>query len=198
MTRIAVFAYGSLVDPRSASLTLGREVSSPLPARLVGWRRSWSVFRDNRRAEKTFAIEPGGQIPPWIIGLNIEPDPEAVGPAGVLLEVTEAELERLDLREMRYERADVTAAVRPLEGDPTAGHPFDRVIGFKACAEHHAPQPPPGAVIIAAYLRTVEAAFAAREMLYAFRGTTEQPPVPVVEGRLLVGDEIPAGNPREW
>lgn len=198
MTRIAVFAYGSLVDPRSASLTLEREVSSPLPARLVGWRRRWSVCRDNRCAEKTFAIHPGDEVPPWIIGLNIEPDPEDVGPAGALLEVTETELERLDLREMRYERADVTAAVRPLEGDPKAGHPFDTVIGFTARSEHHAPKPPPGAVIIAAYLRTVEAAFAAREMLYAFRGTTEEPPVPVVEATLVAGDEIPAGNPREW
>ena len=198
MTRIAVFAYGSLVDPRSASLTLGREVSSPLPARLVGWRRRWSVCRDNRTSEKTFAISPGGEIPPWIVGLNIEPEPEAVGPAGALLEVTEAELERLDLREMRYERTDVTAAVRPLEGDPKAGHPFDTVIGFKARPEHHAPDPPEGAVIIAAYLRTVEEAFASREMLYAFRGTTEAPPVPVVDGELLAGDEIPEGNPRAW
>src|SRR5690349_18217740 len=113
MTRLAVFAYGSLVDPRSASLTLGREVSSPLPARLVGWRRRWSVCRDNNNSEKTFAIQPDGEIPPWIIGLNIEPDPDDVGPAGALLEVTEADLDRLDLREMRYERVDVTAAVAP-------------------------------------------------------------------------------------
>jgi hypothetical protein len=198
MTRLAVFAYGSLVDPRSASLTLGREVSSPLPARLVGWRRRWTVYRDNRKSEKTFAIQPGGEVPPWIIGLNIEPDPDDVGPAGALLEVTEAELDRLDLREMRYERTDVTAAVAPLEGDPTAEIPFDRVIGFTARPEHHAPEPPPGAVIIAAYLRTVEAAFLSRDMLYAFRGTTAPPPVPVVDGELLPGDEIPAGNPRDW
>jgi len=72
------------------------------------------------------------------------------------------------------------------------------VIGFKARPEHHAPQPLPDSVIIAAYLRTVEAAYAAREMLYAFRGTTEAPPVPVVEGELLAGDEIPDGNPRSW
>ena len=198
MTRLAVFAYGSLVDPRSASLTLGREVSSPLPARLAGWRGRWSVCRDNRASEKTFAIRPGGEVPPWILGLNIEPDPEDVGPAGALLEVTAAELDRLDLREMRYERTDVTAAVRRLEGDPMAGHPFDCVIGFTARPEHHAPAPPPGAVIIAAYLRTVEDAFRTRDMLYAFRGTTEEPPVPVVEGELLAGDEIPAGNPRAW
>ena len=198
MTRLAVFAYGSLVDPRSASLTLGREVPSPLPARLTGGRRRWSVCRDNRRSEKTFAIQPRGEIPPWIIGLNIEPAPEDVGPAGALLEVSEAELDRLDLREMRYQRTDVTAAVAPLEGDPTADQPFDRVIGFAARPEHHAPEPPPGAVIIAAYLRTVEAAFLSQDMLYAFRGTTATPPVPVVEGELLAGDEIPAGNPRAW
>jgi hypothetical protein len=197
MTRLAVFAYGSLVDPRSASLTLGREVSSPLPARLAGWRRRWSLCRDNLRSEKTFAIEPGGGIPPKIIALNIETCSETEpGPVGALLGVSEAELDRLDLREVRYERADVTAAAVAIPGEPQ--HGFDQVIAFTARPEHHAPDPPPGAVIIGAYLRTVEAAFAAAGLLDEFRATTEPPPVPVVEGALLAGDEIPDGNPRGW
>lgn len=197
MTRIAVFAYGSLVDPHSASLTLGREVPSALPARLAGWRRRWSVCRDNRRAEKTFAIQPGGEVPPTIIGLNVEPwDESEAGPVGALLEVTEAELDRLDLREVRYERVDVTTAAAPLTGE--TGHGFNRVIAFTARPGNHAPDPPTGAVIIGAYVRTVEAAFDAAGLLGEFRATTEPHPVPVVEGSLLAGDEIPEGNPREW
>ena len=111
MTPIAVFGYASLVDPRSAGATLGRPVRAA-PARLPGWRRRWSLYRDNLREEKTFAIEPGGEVPPFVLGLNLEPAPDS-NPAvnGVLIEVSEAELERLDLREIRYDRLDVTELI---------------------------------------------------------------------------------------
>jgi hypothetical protein len=195
MTRIAVFAYASLVDPASASLTLGREVPQPPPARLRGWRRRWSQARDNMREEKTFAIEPGGRLPPWVLGLNIEPDSEVAdddGPNGALLEVSEAELRRLDLREIRYDRLDVTAEVGAAAG-------FDLIVAYRAKADHFAPHPPPGAVILASYARAVEQAFESlgdgqRE---TFLRTTGPPPVELVEAR-LVRDRIPPGNPRAW
>jgi hypothetical protein len=196
MTPIAVFAYASLVDPASASLTLGREVPQPRPARLVGWRRRWSQARDNLREEKTFAIEPSGRLPPWVLGLNIEPrgnpGSDEDRPNGALLEVSEAELERLDLREIRYDRAEVTSQVDDTDG-------FDVVVAYKAKADHFAPEPPPGAVILATYARAVEQAFGAlgdgqRE---TYLRTTAAPPVELVEGR-LVRDRIPPGNPRAW
>ena len=194
MTRIAVFAYASLVDPESASMTLGREVPKPRPARLAGWRRRWSQARDNLREEKTFAIEPGGRLPPWVLGLNIEPaeGAEAEGPNGALLELSEAELERLDLREIRYRRVDVTAAVSGADG-------FDLVVAYRARANHFAPEAPPGAVILARYAHAVELAFDAlgegeRE---TYLRTTGSPPVDLVEGK-LVRDRIPPGNPRAW
>jgi cation transport regulator ChaC len=192
MTRIAVFAYGSLVDPASAMRTLEREFPPPAPARIEGWQRRWSVARDNRRVEKTFALEPGGQVPAWILGLNLEPGEKgAEGANGALLEVSEAELSRLDRREMRYERTDVTASL------PAAG--FDLVVAYTARPEHYAPEPPPGAVIIANYVRAVEAAFAALGdgELDAYLRTTATPPVEAVEAT-LVRDRIPAGNPRAW
>jgi hypothetical protein len=196
MTRIAVFAYASLVDPASASLTLGREVPQPRPARLAGWRRRWSQARDNLREEKTFAIEPGGRLPPWVLGLNIEPstdgDPDGDGPNGALLEVSKAELERLDLREIRYDRVEVTSQIDGAED-------FDLVVAYRAKADHFAPEPPDGAVILATYARAVERAFEAlgdgqRE---TYLRTTGRPPVEPVEGR-LVRDRIPPGNPRAW
>ncbi len=193
MTTIAVFAYGSLVDPASAELTLGRR-AEVVPARLGGWRRGWSVCRDNLRVEKTFAIDhPGGEVPPFILGLSVEPDAGAgpeQGPNGALIEVSEAELERLDLRELRYRRVEVTVEV-------AAPVRFDRVVAFASRPEHHAPEPPAGAVILAPYLRTVEAAFDAIGELAEFRRTTGAPPVPVVEP-VLIRDEIPPGNPRGW
>lgn len=194
MTRIAVFAYGSLVDPRSAAQTLGREVV-PIPARLGGGRRRWSQARDNLHAEKTFAIKPDGELPAWILGLNWEPDhaaSESESPNGALIEVSEAELTALDRRELRYDRIEVAP---PLEHEER----FATVFTYTAKPANFAPQPPAGAAIVAAYARTVERAFAAMGAaeLDAYRATTGAPPIAPIEA-ILVRDRIAAGNPREW
>jgi cation transport regulator ChaC len=190
---IALFAYGSLVSPASAERTLGRPVEPATPARLAGWRRRWSQVRDNLTTEKTFADAETGVVPPHCVGLNIEREPGATGPNGVLLDVSEAELERLAIREIRYDRVDVTGAV---SAEAAA---FAHVATFTAKPENFAPAPPPGAVILAPYLREVEAAFAAlgAEQLELFRSTTGPPPVEAIEA-VLVRDEIPPGNPRDW
>jgi hypothetical protein len=195
VSRLAVFAYASLVSPASASETLGRPVQLAALARLEGWARGWTVARDNRSSEKTFA-EAGGSVPRFCLGLGLEPDPGARAPNGALIEVTDDELERLDLREMRYRRVEVSEAVSTEDG---AAHRFDRVVAYRARPEHHAPEPPAGAVIIAAYPRTVEAAFAelGADQLGRYRATTAPPPVEVVEAT-LVRDRIPEGNPRRW
>lgn len=194
MARIAVFGYGSLVDPASAGMTLGREVPPSALVTLPGWKRRWSIWRDNRTFEKTFAINPGGEIPAAIVGLNIERDDGGDGtpaPNGALVEVTEAELDRLDLRELRYERVDVT--------EEAAAPGFDLVVAFTSQPEHYSAMPPEGAVILAPYVRTVEAAFAliGVEALADYRESTGPPPAPVVDA-VLVRDEIPPGNPRGW
>ena len=187
----AVFAYGSLVDPASAAITLGRPVDLAAVVRLEGWRRRWTVGRDNHRLEKTFA-RTDGSLPDWCLGLNLEPDSDPDGaPNGALIEVDDADLDRLDLRELRYQREDVTAALPDSD--------FERVIAYVARPEHHLPEPPPGAVVIASYVRAVERAFGrlGPDAVDLFRATTGAPPVEVVEAR-LVRDQIPAGNPRDW
>jgi cation transport regulator ChaC len=188
-----VFGYGSLVSPASAAQTFGREVQASSPVRLPGWRRRWSTFRDNHTAEKTFARAEGGELPRYCLGLNLEQVDGEPGVNGVLLELTEAELDRLDLREMRYRRTDVSGQI---SGDVGPGA---QVIAYTAKPRHHAPSPPPGSVIIAGYVRTVEAAFAelAPDQLEVFRATTDPPPVEQIEG-VLVRDRIPEGNPRDW
>jgi len=198
MSRLAVFGYGSLVSPASAALSLGRPVEPAAMVRLAGWRRRWTTFRDNRASEKTFALA-DGTLPLHVVGLNLERDPGCEGANGALIEVTEAEAERLDLREMRYERIDVTADVCPLPGAGDSLPRFDQVIAYTAKPHHHAPEPPPGAIVIAAYVRTVEAAFAALGPRHAelYRSTTAPPPVEPVEAE-LVRDAIPEGNPRSW
>jgi cation transport regulator ChaC len=191
----ALFAYGSLVSVPSAERTLGRPVECGPVVRLRGWRRRWSQVRDNRATEKTFAHAQTGAVPPHCLGLNLERAEADAGPNGVLIEVTVEELERLDRREIRYRRLDVTAAA----GTDAAASRFERVITFTARPENFAATPPPGAVILAPYLRAVEAAFGALggDQLKVFAETTGEPPVEVIEA-VLARDEIPPGNPRDW
>jgi cation transport regulator ChaC len=192
---VALFAYGSLVSIPSAERTLGRRVEPAGVVRLAGWRRRWSQVRDNRAVEKTFADASSGAVPSHCMGLNIEREVAGSGPNGLLIEVSEAELERLDAREIRYRRVDLTGAVR----SDDAPIRFDRVVSFTAKPENFAPSPPAGAVILAPYLRAVEAGFSAiaPDQLEVFRETTGPAPVQVIEA-VLVSDEIPAGNPRDW
>lgn len=190
---LAVFGYGSLASPVSAAATLGRPVEPLAIARLQGWRRRWTVCRDNNTSEKTFAL-PDGTVPPCVVGLNLEPDPGCGGANGVLIEISEQEADRLDLRELRYRRVDVTADVLTPEGGRA-----ERVIAYTARDDHHTPDVPPGAIVIAEYVRAVEAAFdeLGPGQLAAFRATTDAPPVDPCEAT-LVADEIPEGNPRRW
>ncbi len=196
MSRLAVFGYGSLVSRDSVAETLGHHAGPPVPARLAGWRRRWSLVRDNARAEKGF--EPiAGEAFDFCLGLNLERAPgsgEGDWPNGALIELTEAELDRLDLRELRYDRVDVTDAVR------SAGPPgFDKVFTYTAKARNFAAEPPPRSVVLGSYLRACEAAFEelGPDELVTFARTTEPAPVAVVEAR-LIRDAIPEGNPRGW
>ena len=202
MSRLGVFGYGSLVSRDSVAATLGRDAAPPLPARLAGWHRRWSIFRDNKRVEKEFE-RLDGQPFRHCLGLNLERAPEAAEaewPNGALIEVTRAELDRLDLRELRYDRVDVSEGIRTGSGACAGGGgTFDAVYAFVAKPEHFAPETPPRSIIIASYLRACEEAFdqlgpGERDL---FAATTGPPPVPVVEAR-LVRDAIPKGNPRDW
>ena len=160
------------------------------PARLENWVRRWSLARDNAASEKTFA-RPDGSLPTFCLGLNVEPG-EGPAPNGALIELSQVELERLDVREIRYLRVDVTAAI-------ASDARFDTVYAYTARPEHHRPEPPPGAIIVASYPRTVEAAFdtLGQGELSLYRETTAPMPVEPVEAT-LIADRIPPGNPRAW
>ncbi len=201
----AVFGYGSLVSAASAALTLGRAAEEPLatwgpgeavPARLVGWRRRFSQARDNRTCEKTFALDADGSVPEWVLGLNVE---ETGDPAdvvnGLLIAVGSDELDRLDVRELRYDRREVRDGIETA----AARDAFARVITYVAKPAHLALEPPPGAVILRSYAAAVESAFA---MLGAgqreeYLRTTGPYPCEPVDAH-LVADGIPEGNPRTW
>jgi hypothetical protein len=196
VSRLATFGYGSLVSRASLAETFGHDAAPPVPARLSGWRRRWSLVRDNARAEKGFEPIEGDPFD-YCLGLNLERAPgapEGEWPNGGLIEMTIAELDRLDLRELRYDRVEVTADVRAAGAEA-----FDAVFTYTAKPENFAPHPPPRSVVLASYLRACEAAFEelGPDDLVTFARSTEPVPVPIVEAR-LVRDEIPEGNPRAW
>jgi hypothetical protein len=188
---LGLFGYGSLVLADSASMTLGRPVGEVQSARLHDWRRRFSQRRDNLTCEKTFECA-GGWRPEWILGLNVEEGEDEAGPVnGVLIELTEDELDRLDIREIRYDRLDVTGSVR---GEDLP----QRIVTYTAKPFHFAPAPPEDAVILRTYAEAVETGFEALGPgeLEHFRATTPYP-VDRVEADLVI-DRIPAGNPRAW
>ncbi len=82
-------------------------------------------MRDNHASEKTFARRSDGSLPGHVLGLNLEPsDDPAEAPNGVLLELSEEDLERLDVRELRYDRfalgEDVERPRTSTRSSPTA------------------------------------------------------------------------------
>lgn len=189
---VAVFAYGSLVSRSSAAATIGGGDPEVEPATLAGWRRGFTLLRDNRACEKTFARRDDDSVPDHVLALNIEPGGTGDVVNGALIVVAEAALERLDRREIRYRRIEVG-------GEVSAEVGIERVFTYVARPEHHAPSPPAGAVVLNSYERAVEEAFAtlgpgelARYAETTDRGTAER-----IDAYLLAG-EIPAGNPRGW
>lgn len=202
MAEVAVFGYGSLVSAASAAVTLGRpprEVwteREAVPAKLTGWRRRFSQARDNRTCEKTFALDADDSIPAHVLGLNVERTGDPADTVnGLLIAVSEDELERLDVRELRYDRREVCDEIEP-NGVRGA---FAMVITYVAKPEHLAPQAPVGAVILRSYAEAVESAFASlgAAELDEYRRTTGPLPVEPVDAH-LVADRIPDGNPRAW
>jgi hypothetical protein len=191
MSRLGLFGYGSLVLHASASMTLGRPAGELRPARLHGWKRRFSQRRDNLTCEKTFECAEEWR-PEWVLGLNVESGEDDAGPVnGVVIEMTEAELDRLDIREIRYDRVEVGGSV---EGEDLP----DRIVAYTAKPYHFAPEPPDDSVILETYASAVETGFLrlGRAELDHYLATTPYP-VERVEARLVL-DRIPAGNPRAW
>lgn len=194
MSRVGVFGYGSLVDLASASQTLGRAIDAAPEAALAGWSRRWSLIRHNPTCEKTFRRRNDGWIPEWILVVNIEPDEGTPNPVnGVILEVEAEDLPRLDLREFRYDRIDVSDALARSSG-------FDQVYTYVGKAEYQAPSPlPEETAIMATYVAAMERGFArfGEGALGRYRRSTGDRPVATMDGE-LIRDEIAEGNPREW
>ena len=102
VSRLAVFAYGSLVSAASAAETLGRPVGAGGPARLDGLAARLDAGARQPRARRRPSPAPTARCRASASASTSSPTEAAPAPNGALIELTEAELERLDLREMRY------------------------------------------------------------------------------------------------
>lgn len=193
-SNIWLFGYGSLVNRESAEQTLGRPVGELVAATLRGWRRRWSLLRDNAYCEKTFA-HADGSVPDWLLTLNVEPEArpdERVN--GVLIAIDETDLPALDVREVRYRRVEVSGSIEA--SGLTSEQP---VVTYTATAHHTAVTPPADALILDTYLAAVENGF--RQLgageLEEFHATTGEPPVPVTSCELVRSDAPPT-SPATW
>jgi cation transport regulator ChaC len=176
-----VFGYASLVDPKSASSTLGHDVAPDRfqVARLTGWRRAWNVGSDRTsHPERTFVRADGSEFTGVTAVLGLTPADGDVC-TGAVLPVSTEDLARLDVRERNYDRVDVTGLVT------WAGAPRSRVVFA------YVPRPVATARLRAAvadgrevnvragYVRLVEAAFTALGLLAQYRRSTPAVPFPV-------------------
>lgn len=108
-----VFGYGSLMYPSSINQTLKdflNRKTKLIPAKLEGYRRSWSAFGKNRYG----AASKDNDTPEYLSFVNIEPDFNSRA-LGVLFEVSDRELELLDIRESVYVRIDVTHKIEAFD-----------------------------------------------------------------------------------
>lgn len=127
-----IFGYGSLVSAKDAGRTLGRQVKSVRNATLRGWIRDWSTVVDNRGLHKHYALSDSGKTISYVCALNVckpKSNVIATNPNGVLIEVSDSEIKKMDKRETSYMRKNVTEDI--------VGKPENSTIYTYVCLPSH-------------------------------------------------------------
>ncbi|MDB4948940.1 MAG: hypothetical protein JWM27_1589 [Gemmatimonadetes bacterium] len=111
---VALFGYGSLMDPASAGRMLGREVAAAelVPATLRGYVRTWTL------RERVVAEAAGGEVTAVFLDLSPAPGRRV---NGVLMRLSDAEMAFARVREKNYDAVDVTALVHPSPDETALG-----------------------------------------------------------------------------
>ncbi len=144
---VYVVAYGSLLDPASASRAIGRPVSRDdlIPVEVHGFRRVWNL------GEEVTLRESGARC--MAAFLNVVPE-EGSRVRAAMLAVTPAELDRLRRRERHYDVLEVTDATRLTGGSPV--HSGGRVLLFRGMPEHLVDPADPEVRVLTRYAARVE------------------------------------------
>ena len=114
-----VFGYGSLVNVDDVYRTLGRRVEFIYPVELSGWIRDWSVVIDATASHRSRGLARDSKAPGHIVVLNVRQpgvDELSTNPNGVLFEVDDIDLQKIDCRETHYRRHDVTSDIADAPG----------------------------------------------------------------------------------
>lgn len=162
-----VFGYGSLAHRDSVSRALKRipDAATWSVARLTGFARIWGA------GESVACVARPGVVTRARF-LDLAPRDGALT-NGVLLRVSDVELEHLKIREKSYAMVDVTGRV-------DCAPPGANVFAFASAPGTHFD----GGVVLGEYVRLVEEGFGSfgARFLDEFRASTETPPVPVLPG----------------
>ncbi len=165
---VHVFAYGSLLNPRSLARTLPTMAEQdPIPAHLAGFQRTFTVAFPNggEQTDKAY-FDDHGRRPPFVLFANAVPvAPHADGSVavqrddrgdaplnGVLVAVSGAELSRLADRERRYRIIDVSHLIT-LTVD--AGQPPAQCVTFVGQPRFTRPHDVAAGVVARGYLDTI-------------------------------------------
>ncbi len=198
---IGVFAYASLVNGKSASETLGRAIGPGTVADLYGFRRSWSVARNNRESEKTFARVSDGWVPDHVLLLNAAKAEPKDHLNGVIYTVAEPELKRLEEREKRYRLVEVRDRLTYRQENFESGDvpPFTEVHTFTGRPDHLICLPPPNSCVLESYLDAVLEGFKqlGGHELEIYHETTDDHEVDVLRTELISG-EVEEDLPSKW
>ena len=166
--------------------------SVPIPARLRGWTPGLDTGARQRGLGED--LRAAGRLRAGVL-----PRPQrraraaiAADPNGALIELTEPELERLDLREMRYQRVRWPRRSRPRSASTQSS---STPPGLSITARSHR-RTRSSSPAIRARSRP-RSPRSARVSSSSIERTTAPPPAEISEAT-LVRDRIPPGNPRAW
>lgn len=173
-----IFGYGSLVSRKSIKHTIGRDPGKLCIVELNGWVRDWGVVLDNLATIRRFELQPSRETPHYVAALNIRKPKEnesPTNPNGVLFEVTDEDIAKMDNREDHYIRVDITTDIAEVAG-------FDeRIYAYVGKEEFYAKENDKRNIILpGSYLKLVESNFD-KEGLKKFRETTISAPYPVLD-----------------
>ncbi len=180
-----VFGFGSTVDIQKLGEFLRRPLSPAgwCMGHLNGFRRLWNVAMDNSADlpdYKYYVLAESGQRPSYFITfLNLQSDTTS-RVNGILFQVDETDLERLDARERNYRRVDVSDRVDP---SPPDARVWTYVATEDAKHRYELGVSKGLSRVPADYLRLVREGFAAHgvDSLSEYDRSTDSPCVPVEE-----------------
>ncbi len=136
-----VFGYGSLINPKSIQRTLGREISKEdlLEARLSDHVRKWQLV------DWVIIQDPNLKriIPTIFLDIVLEQGKEV---NGILFQLSEEELDKMDRRERNYDRIDISNLI-----EPNVSKPVYMYVGKEKYTV-----PPQESVVLAQYERLIE------------------------------------------